>query len=88
MGSQVLLLYGKTPLFRLGTVMTLSVYASYKYYESRQDQPKMDAIETRMKDENKQLEKLGQEVRGQGGPLQVQTKSLSDLINWGWFKKK
>ena len=88
MGSQVLLLYGKTPLFRLGTGLTLSVYASYKYYESRQDQPRMDEIEAGMKRANAQLAELEQEVRGQGGSLQVQTKSWSDLIDWGWFKKK
>lgn len=88
MGSQVLLLYGKTPLFRFGTVLVVGVVASYKYYESRQDHAKIDEIEAQMKRANAQLAELEQEVEAQGERLEMQTKIWSDLITRGWFKKK
>ena len=88
MGSNVLLLYGRTPLVRFGTVLAVGLTVSYKYYKSVQDHAKIAELDAKVVKLNAALAAALQEKIAQDRRMQEMANSWWNLRNWGWFKRK
>ncbi len=88
MGSRMLRMYAKTPLFLTGTAVVLSLTASYKYYQSVNDNARIEELSIEVARLNGELEAERREKIAQNKIMQDMANDWWNLRNWGWFKKK